>query len=334
MNSINENMIRKETETKKIVRERFNLKIIFSLIGNSFDQFLDDKGFKMAAALSFYSAFSLTPMLIIIIAIAGLVFGEDAVRGQIVGQIQNLVGHDGAVMIETMIKGASAPSKGIIAAIFSFIVLILGSVGVFLELQESLNIIWGVEQKPGRGIKGLLKNRLSSFSMVISTAFILLVSLIVNAALSALQNYMGAMFYIATIMIVVNFIVSFSVITLMFALIFKYLPDVILKWRFVFMGAVITSVLFSIGKFAIGTYLGNNSYSSTYGAAASLVILLMWIYYSGLILYFGAEFTQVYTKKYTVMKIIPDKDAFIIPKISELIKKETDKKQKTVSKTD
>lgn len=318
--------VKKEAENEKMVREKFNIKIIFSLIVKTYDQFLDDKGFKMAAALSFYSAFSLTPMLIIIIAIAGFVFGEEAVRGQIVIQIQDLIGRDGAVMIETMIKGASAPAKGIFATIFSIVVLILGSVGVFLELQESLNIIWGVEQRPGRGIKGILKNRFSSFSMVISTAFILLVSLIVNAALAALQNYIGARFYIATIMIVVNFLISFSVITMMFALIFRYLPDVIIRWRFVFMGAVITSLLFSIGKFAIGTYLGSSTYSSTYGAATSLVILLMWIYYSGLILYFGAEFTQVYTKKYSKWKIVPDKDAITIPKVSELLKDAVEKK--------
>ena len=320
------NTIINEAEIEKMAREKFNIKIIFSLIAKTYDQFLDDKGFKMAAALSFYSAFSLTPLLIIIIAIAGFIFGEEAVRGQIVVQIQDLIGRDGAVLIETMIKGASAPSKGIFAAVFSIVVLILGSLGIFLELQESLNITWGVEQRPGRGIKGILKNRFSSFSMVISTSFILLVSLIVNAALAALQNYIGARFYIATIMIGVNFLISFSVITMLFALIFKYLPDIIIRWRFVFMGAIITSLLFSIGKFAIGTYLGSSTYSSTYGAATSLVILLMWIYYSGLILYFGAEFTQVYTKKYSKWKIIPDKDGIIIPKVSELLKDAVEKK--------
>jgi membrane protein len=312
-------------EIDKVVREKFNFRIIFSLLKESYYQFLDDKGFKMAAALSFYSAFSLTPMLIIIIAIAGMIFGEEAVRGQIVGQIQDLIGHDGAVMIETMVKGASVPAKGILAAIFGFVVLIFGSLGVFLELQESLNIIWGVEQKPGRGIKGILKNRLSSFSMVISTAFILLVSLVINAAVGAFQTYIGTRFYIGTIIIIVNFIVSFGVITMMFAMIFRYLPNVIIKWRFVFMGAVITSLLFSTGKFAIGTYLGSSSYSSTYGAATALVILLMWIYYSGLILYFGAEFTQVYTKKYSIWKIRADKDAWMIPKVSDLLKQESDK---------
>lgn len=305
--------------------------VIKGLIVEAFDQFIDDKGFKMAAALSYYAAFSVGPLLMIVISIAGLIFGEEAARGEISKQITYLIGNDGAEMIETIIKGASNKTAGIFAGIVSILFLILGSVGVFLELQESLNIIWGVESRPGRGIWGFLKNRLISFSMVIATGFLLMVSLIINSVIYLLYNYFGS--YFNTILPaseVINLISSFVVITILFAMIFKYLPDVIISWKYVWFGAVITSLLFSIGKYFIGLYLGNSSYSSTYGAAASIVILFLWIYFSGLILFFGAEFTQVYRKKFSKTDLKPDSDGIIIPKISQLIKKSLENEQETV----
>ncbi len=313
--------------------EKINFKVIRKLIYETFDQFIDDKGFKMAAALSYYAAFSLGPLLMIVISIAGLFFGEDAARGEISKQMTNLVGKDGAEMIETIVKGASNIATGIVAGIVSIIFLILGSVGVFLDLQESLNIIWGVESKPGRGILMFLKNRLISFSMVIATGFLLMVSLVINSMIYLLYNYFGD--YINSIFPAseaINLITSFIVITLLFALIFKYLPDVIISWRYVWFGAVLTSVLFSIGKYFIGLYLGNSSYSSTYGAAASIVILFIWIYYSGLILFLGAEFTQVYRKRFSKVELKPDVDGIIVPKVSELIKKSLEGDKETVKK--
>lgn len=313
--------------------EKINFKVIRKLIYETFDQFIDDKGFKMAAALSYYAAFSLGPLLMIVISIAGLFFGEDAARGEISKQMTNLVGKDGAEMIETIVKGASNIATGIVAGIVSIIFLILGSVGVFLDLQESLNIIWGVESKPGRGILMFLKNRLISFSMVIATGFLLMVSLVINSMIYLLYNYFGdyinSMFPASE---AINLITSFIVITLLFALIFKYLPDVIISWRYVWFGAVLTSVLFSIGKYFIGLYLGNSSYSSTYGAAASIVILFIWIYYSGLILFLGAEFTQVYRKRFSKVELKPDVDGIIVPKVSELIKKSLEGDKETVKK--
>lgn len=300
--------------------EKFKFKNLWSLIVETYFEFLDDKAFKMSAALSFYAALSIGPLLIIVIAIAGFLFGEEAARGEIFKQINYLVGGDGATMIETILKGAADKTTGIFATIFSFILLVFGSIGVFIELQESLNIIWGVELRPGKGMWGFIKTRLISFSMVVAIGFLLIVSLIINAAISLLNNYVSN---ITDIFIpyaqAFNIIFSFLIITALFALIFKYLPYVLISWKYVWLGAFITSALFSIGKYLIGLYLGSSSYTSTYGAAASLVILLIWIYYSGLILFFGAELTQVYRKKFGEVPLKADADSVRIPKVSQLV---------------
>ena len=291
------------------------------MIYETLDQFIDDKGFKMSAALSFYASFSLGPLLLIVISVAGIFYGEEAARGEISKQITYLIGKDGAEMIQTIIKGASNKVTGIFAGIVSLIFLILGSIAVFLELQESLNTIWGIESRPGRGIWGFIKNRLVSFSMVVATGFLLMVSLIINSLIYLTYNFLGNYFnIILPASEAVNIISSFIVITLLFAMIFKYLPDAIISWKYVWFGAFITSVFFSIGKYFIGLYLGNSSYSSTYGAAASIVILFIWIYYSGIILYLGAEFTQIFRKRFSKAELQPDTDGVILPKISELLK--------------
>lgn len=286
----------------------------------SYYEFLDDKGFKMAAALSYYSAFSLGPLLIIVIAIAGFFFGEDAAKGQIFSELINLVGPDGAIMIETILKGAASKSAGIFAAIVSIVLLVLGSIGVFLELQESLNIVWGVELKPGRGLWLFIKNRLVSFSMVVATGFLLMVSLIISSAISLVNTYMGEQFpSLLPMAFIFNNLSSLIVLTVMFAMVYKVLPDVVISWRYVWFGAILTSILFTVGKYLISLYLGSSSFSSTYGAAASLVIIFVWIYYSGLILFFGAELTQVFRKKYSDKKLLPTKDSMIMPKLTDLI---------------
>jgi len=300
--------------------KKFKIKEIPSMIVQSYYEFLDDKGFKMAAALSYYSAFSLGPLLIIVIAIAGFFFGEDAARGQIFTELKNLVGPDGAIMIETILKGAASKSAGIFAAIVSIVLLVLGSIGVFLELQESLNIVWGVELKPGRGLWLFIKNRLVSFSMVVATGFLLMVSLIISSVISLINTYMGEQFpSILPMAFIFNNLSSLIVLTVMFAMVYKVLPDVIISWKYVWFGAILTSVLFTLGKYLISLYLGSSSFSSTYGAAASLVILFLWIYYSGLILFFGAELTQVFRKRYSDNKLLPTKDSMIMPKVTDLI---------------
>lgn len=300
---------------------KFKIKAVPSLIVEAYYEMLDDKAFKMAAALSYYAAFSMGPLLIIVIAIAGFIFGEEAAKGQLFYEMKNMVGPDGAQMIETIIKGAANTTTGIFATILSVILLVLGSAGVFLELQESLNIVWGVEPKPGRGVLGFLKTRLVSFSMVVATGFLLMISLIINSVITMLNELLGEMFpSLIPMAFILNNAASLIVITILFALIYKVLPDVNISWRYVWLGAGITSILFAIGKYLIGMYLGSSSYSSTYGAAASLVVIFLWIYYSGLILFFGAELTQVYRKRYSGSELIADGDGIVVPKVSELVK--------------
>lgn len=305
------------------------LKTIWSLIIETYNQLLDDKGFKMAAALSYYAAFSLGPLLIIIISVAGFFFSQEAATGEIIKQMDDLMGRDGAELVQTIIKGAaSSTSTGIFATIISIVLLILGSVGIFLELHESLNVIWGVELKPGRGIWGFIKGRLVSFSMVVASGFVLLISLIVNSAITMLSNYFSNILGVAVPLAqVMNIVASFIIIMAVFALMFKYLPDVVIEWKYVWLGAGITSLLFSIGKYLIGLYLGNTSFSSTYGASASLAVLFIWIYYSGIILFFGAEFTQVYRNKFGKCPLKEGVDGVIIPKVSELVKRSVEKEE-------
>lgn len=272
---------------------------IKNFVFNVFDQWSTDKAPKLGAALSFYTMFSLAPLLLIVISIAGLLFGPDAAKGQIVGQIEGLIGRQGAEVVETALKNSSNTETGIIALIISFITLIIGSTAVFIELQDSLDMIWKVRPKPGRNlIKGILRDRVLSFALVITTGFLLLVSLLVSAALSAFNTYMSNKFVaIAPLLLeLINNILSLVIISLMFALIFKILPDVHVKLKDVAVGAVVTGILFVIGKFLIGLYLGSNTLGSTYGAAGSLVVLLLWVYYSAQILFLGAEFTHIYTR--------------------------------------
>lgn len=285
------------------------IKTIISLLRETFTEWNEDKASRLAAALAYYTVFSLAPMLIIAIAIAGAVFGEEAARGEIVTQIQGLVGRDGAKFIETAIEGASKPKAGTIASLISIAVLLFGASGLFAQLQDSLNTIWEVQPKPGRGVIGILRDRFLSFTMVLGVGFLLLVSLVLSAGLSGLVNFLGSLLPgIGALLQIANFVLSFAVTTLLFGLIYKVLPDVKIAWSDVWSGAIVTSLLFSIGRFALGLYLGNSSFGSTYGAAGSVVIILVWVYYAAQILFFGAEFTQVYARKYG-SRIVPAKNA-------------------------
>ena len=258
-----------------------------------------DQAPRLGAALAYYATFSLAPLLIIAIAISGLVFGREAASGQIVGQIQGLVGQDTASAIQAMIAKSNQPATSIVTSLIGILTLLLGASGVFGELQQSLNEIWGVKPKPKRGLMETLKDKFFSFGMVLGTGFLLLISLVVNAGLAAMSNiFAGLMPGWGVITQIINFIISMAVITVLFALIFKYIPDTKIVWADVWGGAVLTALLFTIGKALIGLYIGYSSLSSTYGAAASLVVILLWVYYSAQILFFGAEFTQVYANKY------------------------------------
>ena len=286
-----------------------NLQAIWKLLQETFKEWSEDKASRLAAALAYYTIFSIAPLLIIVIAIAGVVFGEDAARGQIVGQIQGLVGKDGAQFIQTAIQNANKPQTGAMASIISVVVLLVGATGLFTELQDSLNTIWEVKAKPGRGVNNMIRLRFLSFAMVIGIGFLLLVSLVISTGLAALVKYFGNILPgVDFLWRIVNFVLSFSITTALFGLIFKVLPDVKITWNDVFIGSVITSFLFSIGRFLLGQYLGNGSFGSTYGAAGSLVVLLAWVNYAAQILFFGAEFTQVYARRYG-SGIVPTKDA-------------------------
>jgi membrane protein len=275
-----------------------------------FNDWTDDKAPKLGASLSFYTLFSLAPLLLIVIGIAGLLFGEAATRSEVIGQIEGLIGRDGAAVVQTALKNSSNKGTGIITIIVSLITLFLSATAAFIELQDSLNMIWKVRAKPGRNFIGaFLKDRVRSFALVVATGFLLLVSLIVSAGLNAMNSYFSRTFInISPIVLeVTNDLISLGVIYIMFALMFMVLPDIKLKIGDVWIGALVTSFLFVLGKALIGLYLGTSSFSSTYGAAGSLVILLLWIYYSAQIFFLGAEFTQVYTREFRA-EIVPSEE--------------------------
>jgi membrane protein len=289
--------------------KKMKAKDIIPLIKESFSDWSEDKASRLAAALAYYTVFSISPLLVIAIAIAGQVFGQEAAQNQIVGQIQGLVGRESAEAIQGMIENARRPSASLFAASVGVITLLLGASGVFGQLQDALNTIWEVMPRSDRGIMGTIKDRFFSFTMVLGVGFLLLVSLIISAALSALNNFMtGLLPGIEIVWQILNFIISFGVITVLFALIFKVVPDVEIAWGDVWIGALVTALLFTLGKFAIGLYLGNSAVTSTYGAAGALVVILLWVYYSAQILFLGAEFTQVYANKYG-SRIVADKNA-------------------------
>ncbi len=273
---------------------------IFELFKDTFEGWNRDHAQRLGAALAYYTVFSLGPLLMIVIAIAGLVFGAEAARNQILGQIQGLVGQQGAQFIQSAIQSASRPRDSIIATIIGIATLLLGALGVFGQLQDALNAIWGVKPKPNRGlIKGLIQDRLLSFTMVLGTGFLLLVSLALSAALNAAIRYLGGMLpFSANILEGANFFVSFVIFTILFAFIFKYLPDAEIGWGDVWIAGLLTSLMFVIGNFLLGLYLGNSAIASSYGAAGSVIIVLVWVYYSAQILFFGAEFSKAFALHY------------------------------------
>jgi membrane protein len=266
------------------------------LLKKTFTSFMDDNAFKLSASLSYYTVFSLGPLLLIIISLAGVFYGREAVQGRIYGQIKGLVGAEPAAQIQEIIKNIQQTDGGTIGAIVGIALLVIGATGVFIEMQDSINHIWSVKAKPKKGWLKFLKNRLLSFSLIVSLGFILLVSLIISAFLDMLNEYLMRYFKDATVYLfyVLNIVVVFGVITGLFAVIFKVLPDAHIRWKDALIGAGFTALLFLLGKFAIGYYLGQSDLGVTYGAAASIVVLLTWVYYSSLILFFGAEFTKMY----------------------------------------
>lgn len=257
-------------------------------------EWLDDEASVLAAALAFYTAISVAPLLVIVIGVAGIFVSQSQAADQLLQQLTSAIGAEGARFVETALENAAEPSATSIAGIISFATLLWGSTNVFAQLQNSLNKIWEAPEKENGGVMGTIKDRLLSFSLVLGIAFLLLVSLVISSVLSALSGALGGE-NTSFLWQIVNFIVSFGVITLLFAAIFKVLPDVEIRWNNVWIGAAVTALLFTIGKYLLGLYLGNAG--SAYGAAGSLMAFLLWVYYSAQILFFGAEFTQVYTRQ-------------------------------------
>ncbi len=282
-----------------------NPKGIYSLFKRTFSEWSQHKAPRLGAALAYYTTFSIAPLLIIVIALVGLVFSQQTVQSRVIAQVQDLVGPQGAQLIQTMIQNTAQPRTTLIASLIGVVTLLLGAMGVFGALQDALNTIWEVEPKPNRGLRGLVRDRLLSFGMVLGIGFLLLVSLVISAALQATEAYFGQLLPAPGVVLeIINLAVSFLIITVLFAMMYKFLPDVEIRWTDVWIGAAFTSLLFVVGKFLIGFYLARGSVASTYGAAGSLVILLLWIYYSAQILLFGAEFTRVYAIVYG-SKLVP-----------------------------
>ncbi|HSL47217.1 MAG TPA: YihY/virulence factor BrkB family protein [Anaerolineales bacterium] len=283
-----------------------------TLLKLTYQGWKEDKASRLAAALAYYTIFSLGPLLIIVIAVTGLFWDEASVQSSVTSQVQGLVGEQGEEFVSSLLTSASNPARGIAATIVGIITLIFGALGAFNELHNALNTIWEVKEEEPKGfvesIKNVIFSRLLSFSMILGIGFLLLVSLVISAGLSAAQETLGNAIPVSEIVMqIINLIISTAVITALFALIFKFLPDAEIAWRDVWLGAFFTALLFSLGKFLIGLYLGNSAVGSSFGAAGSLVLLLIWIYYSAQILFFGAEFTQVYANEFG-SKIVPEGD--------------------------
>jgi len=278
-------------------------------MAETYSEWSADNALRLSAALSYYALFSLAPLFIIIISIAGLVFGEKAARGEIASQINSLAGKEAADAIQSVVQSTGKKSASVAATIVGVVILLFGASGVFGELKADLNIIWGVTLKPGRVWTGMIRERFLSFALVLGVGFLILVSLVMTAVIAAVSTYMsGRLPLPGFVWHAADLLVSFAIITVLFAMIFKILPNVTIGWDDVAIGALGTAFLFTIGKFLIGIYLGKSSITSYYGAAGSAVIILLWIYYSTCILFFGAEFTKVFARTYG-SGIVPDKRA-------------------------
>jgi membrane protein len=271
---------------------------IWPLIKLSIVSWRKDHAASMGGALAYYTLFSIAPLLLIVIAIAGFFLGPEAARGELFAQLQGLLGDDGAAAVQGLLESASEPEEGLFATISGVALLLLGATTVFAELQSDLDRIWRVEAKPSSGLWGLLRARLLSFGMILVLAFLLLVSLVLSAALSAIGKLWGGWFEgLAVLLEVVNFVFAFTITTGLFAMIYKFLPRAEIPWRDVWIGAAVTAILFAVGKFLIGLYIGRSGIASGFGAAGSFVVLLVWVYYSTQIFLLGAEFTAAYARE-------------------------------------
>jgi membrane protein len=274
-------------------------KYLFILFWKAVPAYMDRNIPALGAALAFYTIFAIAPLFLIAVSLAGLLFGDQAAQHELFGQLSKLVGPHSASALQEMVAAANKPKASTIATIIGFVTLFIGATSVFVQLQDSLNTVWNVKRIPGRSLRHFIVDRLLSFAMMGAIAFLLMVSLVLNAVLSAVGAFMNGIVPGNEIILqIVNFLVSLFVIALLFAAIFKILPDVKIRWHDTWIGALATALLFDLGKFLLGFYLGRSSFSSAYGAAGSFIIVLMWVYYSTQILLFGAKYTELYAKKF------------------------------------
>ena len=274
------------------------LRDTWAIVKETASDWLDDNASRLAAALAYYSLLSLAPLLIISVAVAGVFFGPEAARGKVAGELGSVVGGDAAQGIQAVVASAQSPATGVVSTIIGIVTLFIGASGVFGELQASLNTIWEVKPKPGRGVWGEVKSRFFSFTMVLGVAFLLLVSLVISSVLSAVgDSFAQALPGGEALWQVLNFAISLAVVTALFALIFKLIPDAEVRWGDVWLGAAVTALLFTLGKLLLGLYLGKAAVGSAYGAAGSIVALTVWVYYAAQIFLLGAEFTQVQARR-------------------------------------
>lgn len=280
--------------------KKITFKGIWEVLKNAFTGFSDHKVTKLSGSLAYYTVFSMAPLLVVIISLCGIFLGQEAAQGQIYSQLSGFLGPDTAAQLQEIIKKASLGDKSTVAFVIGVVTLLVGSTTVFADIQDSINTIWGLKPKPKRGWLKLLQNRFLSFSVIISLGFILLVSLGITALLDGFSERLQARFSDISVIFfyILNQVITLAVISLIFGVIFRVLPDAIIKWKDVILGSIVTAVLFMIGKFGISIYIGQSDVGSTYGAAGSLVIVLLWTYYSSIILYFGAEFTKAYAMAY------------------------------------
>lgn len=283
-----------------MAKNKITLKGIWGVLKASFTGFGDHKVTKLSGSLAYYTVFSMAPLLVVIISLCGIFLGREIAEGQVYAQLESFLGRESAASLQQLIKNAYLDGKSTIALIIGIVTLLIGSTTIFGDIQDSINTIWGLKPKPKRGWVKMLQNRFLSFSVIISLGFVLLVSLAVTSLLDAFSSRLQARFADVSyyVFYVINQVVTLAVISLIFGVIFKVLPDAIIKWRDVIAGAVVTAILFMIGKFAISIYIGQTDVGGTYGATGSLVVVLLWTYYSSIILYFGAEFTKAYAIAY------------------------------------
>ena len=269
---------------------------LFQLVKDAVTAWIDDYAPSMGAAISYYTIFSLAPLLVIVIAVAGLLFGEEAVKGQIVSQLQGLMGQESASAVQDMIKAANEPTGGIVASVISFVILLVGATTVFAELQSALDRIWHVPDKiKPQGVWAVIRARVLSMGLILTLAFLLMVTLTLSTAVSALGTWASGKLPGGELLLqALNIGISLVVSTVLFGLIFKYMPSITIRWRDVWVGAAVTAVLFEIGKYLIGLYIGKSGTTETFAAAGSAVVLLLWVYYAAQIFLLGAEFTKVY----------------------------------------